>query len=684
MTVGSKDTIDKPSVDHARERRRSVFGKWLRCEGQIVPPRSSWPRSLRRVRAFGLLIILIGFIGLATWSSVLANRFSLTNDYAFYGQAWYLIAHGHLDPYSTIFPPSFWHNAFELVMWPLAALWYLWPYTVTLLWVQDAATAATEAALFVWLCEITAVAVKSGRLHVWPAAFPACGLVLLVASPWTIWINSFDFHPEALDLLLAVLAAHAFWRGRSRPGWIAALLALVCGAIGASYVIGVGISALLAGRRWRRIGAVLIVVSLAWLLFISGIGGDQAGGVYRYLAVGSRAPSLSALTLLQAIVEHPNRAISAMWAVRVDVLANVSSGGIIGLVNPWTFGITILALFEVSLTGAAQFAEPYVQNSLPVVLLVPLGTITICVALTASRRRWRRIVAIVLAGLAVANVVGWSVVWAPRAAAQWVRITPAAAAALGRTLSMIPANDEVIASQGVEGSFSFRQWVYPMFGNPPVSYPIHARTVWFVIAPSEGIEIQDPSEAQSEIGQIAGVLHARLMLHSNGIYVFRWSPPPLDTKVTFHSARSVPAWALSPAAARTVLVGPVEHWHVEATGSEGYVVSGDYWRADAGELTATVRLATEGPVNVEIWNLTTGNLLARVDLPSSAGVIETTRVSADLVRVHSSSAYAGSWPFRVQPVEPAPGAVIEIRIWSPGNIYVSVYSIALAGPHLLA
>lgn len=681
MTL-NEHTIAEPSVDRASARRRSALRKWMGCEGQNVPLRSSWPQSLRRIRIIGLIVILIGFIGLAMWSSFLSNRFLLTHDYGFYGQGWYLIAHGNLDPYSTLFPPAFWKNAFELIMWPLAPLWYVWPHTVTLLWVQDAATAATEAVLFVWMCEITAVAIHRGRLRAWPAIFPACGLILLVASPWTIWIDSFDFHPESLDLLLAVLAAHAFWKGRNYRGWAAALLALGAGAIGATYVAGVGISALLAGRRWRRIGAVLIVFGIAWLLLVSRIGGDQNTSIYQHLAVGSHSRSLSTLTLLKSIFQHPSRAISTVWSVRVNIFANISSGGIIGFFSPWTFGISLLTLLEGSLTGTALLTQPSIENSLPVILLVPLGTLTICLALATSRRRWKRIVAFAVAGLAVVNVVGWSIIWSPRTSTQFVRIAPSAAATLERALSMIPANNEVIASQGVVGPFSFRQWVYALLINPPDRFPINSRTVWFVIAPNTGIEQESPSGAQLEIGQIVSVLHARLMLHSNGIYVFRWTPTPHRTSVAFHGTGSIPAWSLSSTAGHAVLVGPVDRWHVEATGGEGYMVANDYWHANAGTLTSTVRLASNGPVNVEIWDISTDRLLARAGLTTTFGVLKEVKTSTDLTRSQPQSAYSGPWPFKILPVNPTPEDIIEIRIWTPGNVHVSVYSVKLTGSHV--
>ena len=143
--------------DSREENKHHEVARW-RYAGARVPLRGSWSRPLRIVHRMGLVVLLCEFIGLARWSSFIVSRFSLTSDMALYGQAWFLIAHGHLNPYSTLFPPTFWHNAMELVMWPLALLWYVWPHAVTLLWVQDLATVGCEALLLTWMCEFAAIA----------------------------------------------------------------------------------------------------------------------------------------------------------------------------------------------------------------------------------------------------------------------------------------------------------------------------------------------------------------------------------------------------------------------------------------------------------------------------------------------------------------------------------------------
>ena len=608
----TSDTNRLKETEQDQGRFRNALGRWLDCEGEIVPQRKSWPESLQRVHAYGLVVIFAGFLGLATWSSFLARRFSLTFDYSFYAHAWFLIAHGHLNPGTPTVPSGlFLHNAFELIMWPLALLWYVWPHAVTLLWVQDAATAGCEAIVFVWMCEVTARLTKNADRGPWSILFPLSGLVLLVANPWTIWIDSFDFHPEAIALFFALVAAHAFWRGHARRAWIATLLTLACGAIGATYVAGLGLSAMLAGRKWRRSGLLLLGLGVLWLLMISHLGGDEASGVYSNLLKGSHLSSVTAWSLVKILFEHPSRAISAIWSVRQDVVADIAGGGFIGFFSPWAFGVSFLVLLEGSLTGSAGFIQPYVQNSLPLILLIPLGTVVICVTLAAARQKWKQITAFVLALLSVVNVLGWTQTWLHRTESQWVSVPATTASALNRTLSMIHPNDEVIASQGIEGRFSLRQWIYALTGGPAADFPIHSRTVWFVIAPINGIETEYSTAAESQIGQVADQLHARLISDSYGVYVFKWKPGPRRTSVKFTNVVSVPTWTLNSFPSTTVVTGPANRWHVQSNKSSEFIIWGDFWRLHDGRYTASVRLATYGTVAAELLNLTTGAVFPR-------------------------------------------------------------------------
>lgn len=656
---------------------RNVLAKWSRCDGENVPKRSTWPESLQRVHAYGLLAIVVFFFLLAVWSSVIARRFSLTFDYSFYGQAWYLIAHGHLDPYATTVPAPYWHNAFELVIYPLAPLWYLWPHAVTLLWAQDAATAGCEAVLFIWMCEFTALGIAQRRFRSWSILLPACGAVLLAATPWTIWINSFDFHPDAIDLFVALLAAHAFWRGHARRAWGWVVVTLLCGAIGATYVAGIGISAALAGRRWRRVGLLLVVIGLVWLVLLSHIGADHASGVYADLTQGTALKNPSTNTLIRLLIEHPSRAFSAIWSVRLDLYADVAGGGVIGLFSPWAFGVTFLALLEDALTGSANFAEPYIQNSLPVVLLVPFGTVTICLALAAARRRWKRALSVVLAVLAVANVAGWALVWSHRAEQKWLSVPTKTAATLQLALANIPTGDEVIASQGVMGRFAFRQWIYKLDHGPVSTFPVHGRTVWFVFTPYVGYETENGVSAQAQIGQLLDRDGARLVTDANGVYVLKWQPRARQTSITFSSNPTVPAWSIPYVARFKPPHTPARQWHV-STNQPGYVVLGGVWSLPDGRWTASTRFASRGPVQVQVWDDTTGQMLVEKTFASTSGAVEKRSLTGQVVNTTPPPVYDGAGIFKFLPIEAPPGDTLDVRVESLGHYLVSVYTLALA------
>ena len=119
--------------------------RWTDAEPIIAPPRSEWPPALRRLRRIGLALIAVQFLAFCVWSSVLVHRFALTHDFVSYEQAFYLISHGHLNPFSTSFGHPFWQDHGSFLLWPLAFLQWLWPHPTTLLWLQDAAAAGAEA-----------------------------------------------------------------------------------------------------------------------------------------------------------------------------------------------------------------------------------------------------------------------------------------------------------------------------------------------------------------------------------------------------------------------------------------------------------------------------------------------------------------------------------------------------------
>ena len=166
-------------------------------------------------------VLGLQLVGLTVYSAYLFHRFDLTDDFATYSQAWWLIGHGHLDPVNTIQSPSlpFWRSHFELAMWPIALIGRVWPHSVQLLWLQDVALVATE-----WIALVWVAAVCRDRVGRGPGRGGVAALAFVVVNPWWYLTASFDIHFETLGLPFVVWSAYSLWRGRARRSVIVALV----------------------------------------------------------------------------------------------------------------------------------------------------------------------------------------------------------------------------------------------------------------------------------------------------------------------------------------------------------------------------------------------------------------------------------------------------------------------------
>ena len=512
---------------------------------------------MRRI-GYAVLAVQLGCI--CAWSAVLYHRYALTFDFAVYHQPWYLIAHGDLDPYSSVSKLPFWRNDAEFALWPLAALYWVWPHDVVLLWAQDVGVVAAEALAFGWLCDL------AGRWRSRPrrgACWPALGLILLAANPWIWWAVSFDYHEECLAIPFAVLLARDLATGRRRM-WLWLVPILAAGAPAATYVVGVGLGGVVAGRRRARLaGALLAGSGIAYSALIVVLHADAGAPLarhYGYLVAGAAGSQLTAGGLVKGLARHPLSLVRALWAKRVDVLANLVPAGLLGLGYLRLLPLMLVVLLANTLSSGARFAEPLFQT-LPVYVLLPVGSVAVLAWLAARHRR----TALVLAGLLVVQALGWAAVWGPRTPLQWLRVSRPAAATLAAVQARIPAAAEVIASQGVVGRFSGRAQVHELAhtGSTPITSP----DVWFVITPSAGVELEPVASALALIGKLAGPLHATLVAHGHGVWAFRWRPPPgVRTLRIPDGSAGLPAWA-APGAARAVLAGPPSSWHAASSGA---------------------------------------------------------------------------------------------------------------------
>ena len=510
--------------------------------GAVDPDR---PRPHRRLRTIGVAVAGLQALGLLMVSAHLYAHFDLTTDFAIFNQAWTLIAHGHLDPYSTLNPYNyphygypFWSDHFELIMWPMALLWFLYPHSIDLLVVQDLATAGCTLVAYLFVVDIVAdQQARTRRLDhavvgTWkPGDLAAVGaLVVLVVNPWVYWAATFDFHLEAVATLFLLLAARDLWTGRRRRAiwWIVGVL--LCGNVAATYLAGLGIGLVIARRDLRWTGAGLVGLGIAWSLGVTAVGGGVGtiiGGNYGYLAGPNAGPDPSIVAIGTGALLHPTRPwrmIQGRWLWTYRMLA---SSGLVGVVSGLGFGIAAVVLGANTLNAAAVFSGPISSfQALPVYFFVLVGSVAVLLWLYRSSRAVVRWTVLAVAAAILVQALVLSAVWVPRARTEFFVVGGAAASRLATVQAGIPAGAEVIASQGVVGRFANRVSIYPFLdlGDGGQTIPVDASTVVFVLTTS-GIEYATPTGTRAAVDYL--VHHgAHLVSRGAGVYELVWHPTP--------------------------------------------------------------------------------------------------------------------------------------------------------------
>lgn len=614
------------------------------------PPLPPIDRLLNRVRWVGYVLLGLQGLGLLVWSVILYEHFSLTVDYSQYDQAWFLFAHGSLDPYSTRLQMPFLQQDGEIILGVLAPLYWIFHSGLVLSVAQVLSLVGAEVVGFAWLCDL----VRRHCAERDAALLAGLGVLLFIASPWLWWAVGFDVHLEPLVMFFAAYMAWDLSRGKRRAfAW--AVPVLLGGAPATTYVVAIGLGGVLAGRQTRRMGAALTAMGIAVFLLL---------GLLHFNAVAAN----NSASLLATARDNPFRLVQELWDRRVDIFANLAPSGLLGIAAPLIMPLTVVVVISDTLASNIAFQEPSFQN-IPLYVFLPVGTVAVLAWLLRRHRR----TAFALAAVVAAQAVGWAAVWGPQTPAMWLRVSNAEAATLASVAARIPASAEVVASQGVVGGFSERAVVWPLFGPGPI--PLE-RDTWFVITPTSAVETASAASSMAFIGELAGPLHATLVTHANGVWAFRLNPSPGLRSVTVPKGPSpLPAWAAEGAAGAPVLRGPVSSWHMAATGAKGYVADGIEWQGiRPGRYLADVTLSTTSAVNVEVWNNTTHSvLLARQNLLPTDG-IQTIALPVNATVPYRATAYSGWGPFRSEFDKPPAGERLEVRVWSPGGAAVSVYS----------
>jgi len=503
----------------------------------IRPHGRAWPtRGRLYLRLAGAVVMVAWLGGLVHFSTVLYGRNYLSIDFGVYNQAWSLIGHGHLNPLSTLYKPyPFVKSDFELILWPLALLHLIDAQPIVLLWVQDAAVAASGFAAYLWIADY----LEERRVAWWPAV-GVCTVVLavVIVNPGVYQTLLYDFHIEPISTVFVLLAGRDLWSGRTRRVWIWIALALSCGTFAAITLVGLGISALMAGSATRRAGATLIVVAVAWLGLISLIGANAGSGLdtYAYLAGRTHLAGASAIALIFAgIVVHPSRMYTVVFDRLHYVWLLIESVGVIGLASAWGFGVPAVVMFTNIINANVGFIAQAYQNSAVFSFLL-VGTVMALVWL-AQRLRWGWIASLVV-GVAVSVLaLVYGIATSP-ADIRWAtaQVTPARAAALTRSLPLIPPGAEVIATDSIIGRFSARPSVH--WFDPKAAIPVSTHPVVFVFDPANEniIPYADPADDVFGVAFARDRLGARVLLNQSGVTVLQWQPRPGTKFVVFPAA----------------------------------------------------------------------------------------------------------------------------------------------------
>jgi hypothetical protein len=498
---------------------------------------------LRLVWSIGCVAFALQGAGLLVWSWHLWTRFDLTSDFGTFSQAWQQIGTGHLNPRETTFAYfyphygyPFWQSHFEIVMWPLGLLHVVSSSTFTLLVVQDLVLAGIGLAGLRFGLELlqrqwpTTVRMRT-LIGIWL-------LVVLLASPWVYWTASFDFHLQPIAILFLVLCARDLWNGRRRAWWWAAAV-LACGDVAASYLIGLGIAAVLSGRPTRRHGLYLVGIGVAWIVFVVAIGsgkGSSLAGNYGYLANVTSGTGVGAtFAVVWGIAHHPTGVFDVLRSRRDEIMKFVASTGTVGLFSALGVGMSLVVLVPNALNQSPVFigAAAAFQSLAAVVFLV-VGGVTLF-AWLVRRGRWGPTAMWLVSALAVVQVAVVAAQWIPKIPTQFLQVNTVTARQLGEVLSRIPDSAEVVASQGVIGRFGGRQSLYPFLDSfaDGQTIPVTSSTVAFVFVPNQGIEEATPAQTQAAIEEVRHRLGADPIVSTSNVSAFLWHPPPGTTSVRF-------------------------------------------------------------------------------------------------------------------------------------------------------
>lgn len=626
------------------------------------------------MRTIGLVTFVIQFASMCLYSAFEYKRFSVAFDFGLFYQAWYLIAHGVLNPYSTMHGFYYWQNHFELIMWPLALLYYIFPHGIVLLWLQNAGTSITSFLAYLWFCAI--IRKRTSVLETKHYVLVLFLLALLILNPWNYWSNAYDFHFQSISSAFMMATAMSYYFNRRKLTWLFAILTLSTGDLGGLYVFSIGFAYVIRKNKPELQSLGLMVLGVGWLLLVHKIGGargSQVSNLYGYLGVSSGASQSGITAVLMGVATHPLVVVEHLWAQRLNLYSNISPAGILGIFTPIGFSVSLVTLVVNALAGTLWIAPSF--QSVPAYPFISLGTVLFLMKIKYKKLQY------IVVSILFANSLGWAVVWLPHQFSRWIDVSASTARTLHTVKSIIPKEADLIVSQGIVGRFSNRYKVSAFYKY--LGYLTEGpQPLYILLAPYQGIEVAGAATTLQQIEVLSRERVVHLVYHSNNIWLFKL---PAEKQRSIRRVylgtppTMVSGWSLKSNIGEISMQGQVENWSMASrSGNKGYLIHSAYWRLAPGSYFATITYRSTQPINFEVWN-TTGNrlLLRRTIMPSTKRVTDTFQF-ADIT-AFPLHLFWGWGPFQMDSIDTESYDQIEIRAWVPGTGNSNVYNVGVTG-----
>jgi hypothetical protein len=305
--------------------------------------------------------------------------------------------------------------------------------------------------------------------------------------------------------------------------------------VGALYLVGVGLSGLLSGRKTWRPGLVVGGVGLVWITLLTALDGTAVGGRgvnawYGYL-VGPHHGRIGLFQIVEGVVRHPGlvtHMFASRWTLVFVFLAVV---GIVGVFSPWGFGMALVVFVPCILNFDPVFLR--IQASFQIWVALPfvlVGSVMVLLRLTQGNGI-QRLEAAMLGAIWLIVVVIIAISILPGVPRYWLAVDPPASTQLARIQTELPARAEVIASQGVFGRFSERSFAYS-YDASERNFPVKSDLVYFIVTPRQGVAEVAPSEAMEAVRFVQHKLGGQVLDDRDGVFELKWTPPPGRTGVT--------------------------------------------------------------------------------------------------------------------------------------------------------